>query len=231
MIPPGHGRAGSLADVLGRRRVFIAGVVLFGTSGVLSAVSGDVLLLNIVRALGGIGAAAAVTGGSSILAETFHGAARVRAFGLLGTTLGLGLAFGPTVGGLLVDTLGWRAVFGTPAAMACLVLLLSPVPPRVPGASGRRVDWPGAALFTSALLLLIFAVVEGPELGFGDPLVLGAFAPATVLGVTFAAVERGKDDPCSTSACWPIRRSRPRRSPWPRSSSCWSRCWSTCPRT
>ncbi|WP_216209638.1 MFS transporter [Amycolatopsis aidingensis] len=186
---------GSLADVLGRRRVFVAGVLLFGASGALSAVSGDVVLLNIVRALGGVGAAAAVTGGSSILAETFHGAARVRAFGLLGTTLGVGLAFGPTVGGLLVDTLGWRAVFGTPAAMACVVLLLSPVLPRVPGTPGRRVDWPGAALFTSALLLLIFAMVEGPELGFGDPVVLGGLVLAVVLGGAFAAVERGRQDP------------------------------------
>ncbi|MDA3627238.1 MFS transporter [Saccharopolyspora oryzae] len=186
---------GSLADVLGRRRIYAAGLALFCASSAMSALADDVLVLNLVRAVGGVGAAAATTGGSSLLAATFQGAARSRAFGLLGTVLGVGLAFGPTVGGVLVETLGWRAVFAVPALIAGLVLLLVPALPALPGEPGRGIDWPGAALFTSALFLLIFALDEGPALGFGNPLVVGGFVAALGLGVAFVAVERRRPDP------------------------------------
>ncbi|MEU8800158.1 MFS transporter [Spirillospora sp. NPDC048819] len=187
--------AGSLADVLGRRRTFAAGVALFCTSGLLSAVAGDIVTLNAVRLLGGVGAAAAATGGSAILAQVFHGRARVRVFGALGTVLGMGLAFGPTIGGLLVDVLGWRAAFAAPSAVAGLVLLLAPMLPAGRDARGRGVDWRGAVLFTSSLLLLISAVVEGGRLGFGHPAVVGAFAASAMLGSLFWVAERRAEDP------------------------------------
>ncbi|WP_262402089.1 MFS transporter [Actinomadura sp. CNU-125] len=186
---------GSLADVAGRRRVFAGGVAVFCATGLAAAASQDVLTLNAVRVLGGVGAAASATGGSAILAATFHGTARVRAVGLLGTVLGAGLAFGPTVGGLLVETLGWRAAFGAPAALAGLVLLFVPRLPAGRGEPGRRIDWAGAALFTGALLALITSIVEGGERGFGAPLVLAGFVLAAALAAAFAAVERRTDDP------------------------------------
>ncbi|MBO2446453.1 MFS transporter [Actinomadura barringtoniae] len=187
--------AGSLADVLGRRRVFASGVVLFFGSAVVCSLAGDIVLLNAVRLLGGIGAAATVTSGSSIIADTFTGQARVKAFGLVGTTLGVGLAFGPTVGGALVDAFGWRGVFAVPAALAGLVLLGVPALPKAAGAHGRRVDWLGAALFTGGLLLVIFAFVQGPELGFGHPVIVAAFVGGIALGALFTYVERRVDDP------------------------------------
>ncbi|MFD0903643.1 MFS transporter [Actinomadura sediminis] len=186
---------GSLADVAGRRRIFTGGVAVFCAAGLAAAASRDVLTLNAVRALGGVGAAAAATGGSAILAATFHGTARVRAFGMLGTVLGMGLAFGPTVGGVLVETLGWRAAFGVPAAVAGLVLLLVPVLPAARGDAGRRIDWAGAALFTAALLVLITSIVEGGERGFGGPAVLGGLVAAVLLATAFVTVERRADDP------------------------------------
>ncbi|MFV2175591.1 MFS transporter [Actinomadura sp. LOL_016] len=186
---------GSLADVAGRRRVFAGGVAVFCATGLAAAASQDVLTLNAVRALGGMGAAAAATGGSAILAATFHGAARVRAFGMLGTVLGMGLAFGPTVGGLLVETLGWRAAFGVPAAVAGLVLVLVRRLPAARAEAGRRIDWAGAVLFTAALLVLITSIVEGGERGFGSPLVLGGFVAAAALAAGFTVVERRADDP------------------------------------
>ncbi|GAA1089753.1 MFS transporter [Nocardiopsis composta] len=187
--------AGSLADVLGRRRVFAGGVTLFFVAGALCGPVGDVLLLNLLRALAGAGAAAAVAGGTSILSETFTGAARARAFGLLGTVLGAGTAFGPTAAGVLVDLLGWRAVFAAPALVAGAVLALCPLLPRLPGAPGRRVDAAGAVSFSAALLLVITVFVEGPERGFGHPLTLGCAAGAVVLGCVFAVVERRTADP------------------------------------
>jgi MFS family permease len=186
---------GSLADILGRRRVFAAGVALFCAANAVSALAGGIVTLNVVRALGGIGAAAAVAGGGAVLAGTFPGAARARAFGLLGTTLGAGLAFGPTVGGLLVDALGWRAVFGLPAVVSAVVLACVPLLPRSTPTPGRRLDVPGAAVFTGALLLLIFALVEAPELGFGSWVILASFGLVVVLAAVFPAVERRSADP------------------------------------
>lgn len=182
--------AGSLTDVLGRRRVFAWGVALFCASGVAGAAATDILLLDLVRAVGGIGAAAATTGGTSILAATFHGQARARAFGLLGAALGAGLALGPTAGGLLVEWLGWRAVFAVPAAISALALALVPALPAMRGARGRGVDRAGATLFTSTLLVLIFALDEGPAMGFGSPIIVGSFAAALVLAAAFVVVER-----------------------------------------
>jgi MFS family permease len=187
--------AGSLADVVGRRRVFSGGVALFFAGSVISALAGDILVLNIARAVAGVGAAAAVTCGAPILAATFHGPARARAFGLLGTMLGGGLAFGPTIGGMLVDTWGWRAVFAVPAAVAGFVLVLTPALPRAAGARGRRVDLVGAALFTLSLLLLIFIVVRAGDLGVTSVVVLGGVVLVAVLVTAFVRVERRVADP------------------------------------
>lgn len=191
---------GSLADLHGRRRVFAAGVALFCAGGLVSACAGDMLLLNAARALSGAGAAAATTAGASVLAATYQGAARGRAFGLLGTVLGGGTAFGPMVSGFLVDALNWRAVFAVPAAVAGVVLLLTPALPGAHGAERRpaphqRTDWAGAVLFAVPLILLIFVLNEGPGLGFASPVLLGAMAAMVGLGAAFVRVERRTADP------------------------------------
>ncbi|MCT2593064.1 MFS transporter [Streptomyces sp. N2-109] len=199
---------GALADVHGRRRVFAGGVALFFVGGMTSAFAGDVLLLNTARGVSGAGAAAATTAGASILAATFEGAARGRAFGLLGTVLGVGTAFGPMVSGFLVDALSWRAVFAVPAAVAGLVLLLTPGLPVLPGKRGggqgqgqaqkRRghgIDWSGAVLFALPLVLLIFILGEGPVLGFTHPGIVLAVAAIATLGALFVRVERRVSEP------------------------------------
>ncbi|MFD3687890.1 MFS transporter [Nocardiopsis sp. NPDC058631] len=184
--------AGSVADAIGRRRVYAAGILLFCASGLLCLFANDIAALNLLRAVGGVGAAAAVAGGSAMVAAAFEGPARARAFGLIGTVLGAGTAFGPAVGGLLADTLGWRAAFASPAAVAGLVLLLVPLLPALRG-TGRPVDWPGAILFTSALVTLIAALVEGPERGL--PVMLAGLVVSAVLMGAFALVERRRRDP------------------------------------
>lgn len=187
--------AGSLADVLGRRRIYVSGLVLFCGGGIACTLAGNIVVLDIVRLVAGTGAAAAVTGGLAILTEAFPGAARARAFGLVGTVLGIGLAFGPSIGGLLVDLLGWRAVFGAPAAVAAVVLALTPLLPSSRATTGRTIDWAGAALFTGSILLLIFGLVEAGERGFTHPVVAGSLALAVVLAVVFPVVERRSADP------------------------------------
>ncbi|MDF5756980.1 MFS transporter [Spongiactinospora sp. TRM90649] len=181
---------GSLADLFGRRRVYAAGVGLFAAGGLVSAFAGDILLLNLARAAAGIGAAAAGAAGGALLAASFHGAARTRVFGLFGTTLGLGLAFGPSISGLIVDAYGWRAVFGSTAVAGLLVLFLVPLLPESRDPGDRRLDLPGMITFTGALVLLIAGFVEGPSLGWDSPVVLTAFAAFAVLFTAFVVIER-----------------------------------------
>ncbi|QGN50520.1 MFS transporter [Micromonospora sp. WMMC415] len=186
---------GALADLVGRRRVFAGGVALFAVSGLLAAVAGDILLLDVARAVAGVGAAAAATSASALLAGAFQGPARARAFSVFGTTIGAGLAFGPSVAGLLIDTLGWRAVFAAPALAGVAVLLLTPWLPESRQPHAGRIDWPGTGSFTAALLLLIFGFVQGPEYGWDDVRIVGAFGVALALLVVFARVERSRPDP------------------------------------
>lgn len=187
---------GSLADLLGRRRVYLTGLGLYAATGFAGALSGNVVLLDAVRALGGVGAAAAVTGGAALLSAAFPGPARARAFGLLGTMLGAGLAFGPTVGGLLVAQLGWPAVFAVPAGLATAAFLLALAIPRPEPAAGGapagryRIDWVGGALFTGALLALITVLVESPDIGFGHPAALAGWVLAGGCAVGFVLAER-----------------------------------------
>ncbi|KOX14117.1 MFS transporter [Nocardiopsis sp. NRRL B-16309] len=184
--------AGSVADAVGRRKVYAVGVGLFLLSGVLVPFVQDIAGLVLLRALGGAGAAAAVAGGTSLLAAAFEGPSRARAFGLLGTVLGAGTAFGPAVSGLLVESMGWRSAFVAPALVAGAVLLFVPLLPSSRG-TGRRVDVLGAALFTLGLLVLLAALVEGPERGL--PAAVGALVVSALLLGGFVLVERGRREP------------------------------------
>ncbi|NED95085.1 MFS transporter [Phytoactinopolyspora alkaliphila] len=187
--------AGTVADLLGRRRVFVAGVTFFFLGGLVSSSAGSVVVLVAGRALSGLGAAAAAASGAAILATTFQDAAKRRAFGLLGIVLGGGLAFGPMISGALVDLLGWRAVFGVPAVVAGLVLAMTTTLPADPGVRGRSFDWRGALLYSAPLLLLVVVLNVGPEEGFTSPPVLAAIAATVALGVAFVMVERRAIDP------------------------------------
>ncbi|WP_258953343.1 MFS transporter [Lentzea californiensis] len=187
--------AGSMADMVGRRRVFATGVSVFAAGGVLSALSWNVLVLDVLRALAGVGAAAAAASSAALLASAFTGRARIRAFSYFGTALGVGLAFGPTAAGLLVDGFGWQAVFAGPALVCVVVLCLVPMLPESAEPGSRKVDWAGTATFTLALLLLIAGFVQGPAWGWSSPAVLVAFAGSVVLLVAFVVVERRQAQP------------------------------------
>ncbi|WP_229399590.1 MFS transporter [Micromonospora okii] len=187
--------SGALADLLGRRRVYAAGLAIFAAAGLACAVAGNIVLLDAARVLGGIGAAAAATSAGALLADAFPGRARARAFSLFGTAIGAGLAFGPSIAGLLIEVFGWRAVFTVPALAACAVLSLVPLLPESRRPQGGRVDWPGTASFTAALLLLIFGFVQGPEFGWSAPVIVAAFVAAVALLALFVRVERRRAEP------------------------------------
>lgn len=182
--------AGALADQFGRKRVFALGISLFAGLSVLLSLSPNLWWLDIARAAQGVAAALTMSAGAASLAQEFDGHARTRAYSLLGTTFGLGLAFGPLLCAWLVESFGWRAVFLSTAVLGALVLTVG-VPrmreTRDPGAQG--LDLPGSVTFTGALVLLTFGIIEAPRQESGRLPALLAVAAAGALAL-FVWVER-----------------------------------------
>ncbi|WRZ93083.1 MFS transporter [Streptomyces sp. NBC_01007] len=186
---------GSLADIVGRRRMFAAGTVLFGLSTLASAVTSSITVLDVARALAGLGAAAVMTSGAAILATTFEGAAQARAFAILGSSAGAGLALGPSTAGLLVNTFGWRSVFFSHLVISVLVLVAVPMMPESRNPAATKVDWAGTTTFTLSLFCLMYAIVQGPQQGWTSGGTLLLFAAAAVLMALFAVAELRQRQP------------------------------------
>lgn len=182
--------AGTLADRYGRRLVFTLGVAIVTGFSLALGLASSVWLIDLLRAGQGVGAAAALAGGTAALAQDFEGHARTRAFSLLGTTFGVGLAFGPVVTGFLIAGAGWRSIFLVGALVGAAALVLGP--PRMRETrdpAARSLDWPGTVSFTAMLTALTVAVIEAPGLGWGSPVPCLLLAAATLLLMAFVAIE------------------------------------------
>ena len=182
--------AGSLGDRLGRRRVFAAGFAIFTLASLLCGLAGDPLFLNLMRALQGVGGAAMFATTLALIAQEFQGRERATAFGIWGATVGGAVAIGPLVGGALTDAFGWESIFfvNVPIGIAAVALTLSKVAEsRAPDV--EPVDWPGAASFSAALFLLVFALVRGNAEGWSSTPILGALTGAAVLLLAFTAIQ------------------------------------------
>jgi MFS family permease len=186
---------GSLSDVYGRRGMFRLGMVTYGACALVAALSQNLLLLDLVRGVTGIAAAALMTSASAALAQNFTGAAQARAFGLFGTSFGVGLAFGPMLGGGLVTAFGWRSFFLAQVVLATAALLCSKALPGKPETQVAKIDVPGALLFVGGLFLFILGLVEAPQRGLTDAFVLGCFGAAVALGAAFAVTEARSSHP------------------------------------
>lgn len=180
---------GSLADIFGRRRLFAIGSALFAACSLVSALSGDIVTLDISRVVAGVGAAAMLTSGSAMLANLFEGSSLARAFSVFGTAVGAGLAFGPFIAGTLQTSLGWRAVFALPAAAGAAALALSLLLPESSDPEGRSIDWVGMITFTGTLAALIAALIEGPTIGWGSPFNIAMYVVCAVGLVAFFIAE------------------------------------------
>jgi EmrB/QacA subfamily drug resistance transporter len=184
--------AGSLADLLGRRRVFTVGIVLFITAALLCGFSQTPTMLILFRTLEGICAALVLPSGTASIAYEFRDdSERAKAFGILGSSFGIGLALGPLLGGALTSALSWRWIFliNVPAGLAVLALAVS----RMRESSDpetTRVDWLGFFTFTLCLFLFVYALIGGPELGWGSLKIVGALLGAVVFVALFILVER-----------------------------------------
>ncbi|MFE2747502.1 MFS transporter [Streptomyces scopuliridis] len=187
--------AGSLADLLGRKKMFAFGTGLYAVSLVATVLAPSVLVIDIARGVAGVAAAALMTSATAIVASSFDGAARAKAFAVAGVTLGSGLALGPTTSGLLVGALGWQSVFYAHLALVVLSMLGLPFlrDSRNPEAGG--IDWPGTITFSLALVLFTLAIIQGPQNGWASPVVLLLFAGSVALVVVFALVERRQQTP------------------------------------
>ncbi|QEE39291.1 MFS transporter [Methylobacterium sp. WL1] len=182
--------AGTLADRYGRRLVFTLGVAIVTGFSLALGLASSVWLIDLLRAGQGVGAAAALAGGTAALAQDFEGHARTRAFSLLGTTFGVGLAFGPVITGFLIAGAGWRSIFLVGALVGAAALVLGP--PRMRETrdpAARSLDWPGTVSFTAMLTALTVAVIEAPGLGWGSPVPCLLLAAATLLLMAFVAIE------------------------------------------
>jgi EmrB/QacA subfamily drug resistance transporter len=182
---------GALADRVGRRRVLVAGLVVFAAASLLCALAGDPVVLDIGRGVQGLGAAAMFATSLALLAQEFpEGEQRGFAFGVWGAVSGAAIALGPLVGGALVDAIGWEWIFliNLPIAAALIAVTLSRVPEARPG-HREPLDIPGAVTFGAALLLIVLGLTRGNGEGWGDPMIVGALAGGGALLLAFAVLE------------------------------------------
>ena len=188
--------AGSLADLFGRRLIFVGGLAVFTTASLLCGLSTTPTFLDVARALQGIGGAAMFATSLALLAQAFHGPERGTAFGVWGATTGAAVAIGPLVGGILTDSLGWESIFfiNLPIGIAAIAVTLRQVAEsRDPQATG--VDWGGLITFSLGLFLLVFALVRGNAEGWGSAIIVGPLIGAAALLVAFVVVERRQARP------------------------------------
>jgi hypothetical protein len=182
--------AGALADQFGRKRLFVLGLSGFIITSFAMSFAPSVLWLDILRGIQGIAAAASLSSGGASLAQEFDGHARTRAFSMLGTSFGIGLAFGPLMAGTLIEHFGWRSIFLVIAAIGVVAFVFG-VPrmreTRDPNATG--LDYPGTVTFTATLALFTFGVIQAPESGWGSPLVVTLLVASVVFLAAFITVE------------------------------------------
>jgi EmrB/QacA subfamily drug resistance transporter len=182
--------AGSLADMFGRRLLYLVGLVVFTFASVLCGFAVSTLMLQLSRALQGVGGAIMFAVSLALLADSFRGKDRGIAFGVWGAVTGLAVAIGPLLGGVLTSGISWRWIFfvNAPIGIAAVIIAVSKVA-ESRAAQASRPDWPGFVLFTVALSSLVYGLIESNQRSFTDGLVLGCLSAAAVLLAVFVIVE------------------------------------------
>jgi len=182
--------AGSLSDLLGRRLVFAAGLVVFSAASAACGAAPTAGFLIGARAAQGLGGAIMFATSLALIAGAFQGRERGRAFGIWGATIGAAAAIGPLVGGLLTEGLGWRWIFfvnvpiGAAAVVAALVQLQESRDP-----TRARIDVTGTLALTGTLFLLVYGLLQGNDKGWSSATILGCLAGSAALAVVFALWE------------------------------------------
>jgi len=188
---------GRLADILGRRSVFMVGLVIFSVGSLLSGLAWNETSLIGARALQGLGAATITPSALSILTTTFReGRERNIALGAWGAVGGFGAAAGVLLGGILTDLLSWEWIFFVNVPVGIAALVLSPILlSESKDAHGQSHDVPGAVLVTSGLVLLVLGITQGRQWEWLSAKTIGVFAVSALLLAAFAIWERRQDEP------------------------------------
>ena len=189
--------AGATGDRFGRRRVFQLGLTVFAVGSLMCSLAPNIGFLILARLLQAIGGSMMNPVALSIISQIFTGRVeRARALGIWGAVVGISMALGPVVGGLLIQLVGWRAVFwiNLPICAAAIVLTAIFVPETKSGTM-RNIDPVGQGLAVLFLFGTVFALIEGPGLGWSNPLVLVVAAVALSAFVAFLRYEARRHDP------------------------------------
>jgi EmrB/QacA subfamily drug resistance transporter len=189
--------AGRIADLFGRRRVFVVGVIVFSIASLLCGLAWSEAALIAFRAVQGLGAAIITPSALSIVMTTFEeGSERNKALGIWGALGGSGAAVGVLAGGVLTKYLGWEWIFYVNVPVGAIALALTPRFVRESRAERETSqDLGGAATVTAGLALLVYAVSKAPDYGWSSGRTLGTIAAAVVLLGVFLAIESRHKDP------------------------------------
>src|SRR5215510_14662288 len=189
---------GRSADLLGRRKVFLVALGVFVVASALGGLVNDGSLLIATRFIKGVSAAFTAPAGLSIITTNFaEGAVRNKAIAIYTATGATGFSLGLVFGGLLTE-IGWRWVFFLPVPIALVTLIAATqlVPPENRQAPRRRsFDLAGAVTLTAAMLLLVYTVVEAPDVGWASARTLGSFVAVAAILAAFVAIERRSATP------------------------------------
>jgi len=198
---------GSLGDQFGRRRMFVYGLIAFGATSLLCAVAPTVEFLIAARALQGVAGALLVPGSLAIVAATFEGPARGKAVGTWTAWTGIATVIGPAGGGALVEALSWRAIFwvNLPLIAVTVALTLHSVKESRDPDAFRGIDWTGIGLSAAGLGGPVFALIEQPTRGWGDPVVWGLLLAGIVCFALFVVHEARTRHPMLELSLFRIR--------------------------
>ena len=188
---------GRLADLVGRRRLFLTGLGVFTVSSVASALAGTAAALFAARAGQGLGAAMLSPAALSIITTAFQGKQRAKALAAWGAVGGAGAAIGVLVGGILTEVGDWRLIFyvNIPVAIGLAAAALRVIPRDVAKPRWRGLDLPGAVLGTSSLGVLVYAITQADGAGWGSTQTIGLTVAAVVGLGLFVAWERRAEKP------------------------------------
>jgi EmrB/QacA subfamily drug resistance transporter len=188
--------SGAYADMYGRKKTMLLGLLVFGISSAACGLATTTLIMNVARAVQGIGGALLLTAALAIITHTFTGKEKAHAFAIWGACLGIALTAGPIVGGAITHFFGWRWVFlvNVPAC-AALIWATFAVIDESSDPKARRLDFLGIITFSPGLFFIVWALIDGNDVGWGSTDILIRFAAGAACLIIFGVVEVKQERP------------------------------------